>query len=130
MSGKGCKQQAGGRNAKETEAEKQKKKAEQRASQVEQQAAARAQRSRSSLDDGLGDAAVSGRRVRSTPASVSPESSPANKNSRTAERGGSRRKAIAGASSSSEEVDELEAAGAVVSGGFNKLRKRAGFQVK
>jgi hypothetical protein len=130
MSGKGGKQQAGSRNAKETEAEKQRKKAEQRASQVEQQTAARAQRSRSSLDDGLGDAAASGRRVRSTPASVSPESSPARKTSRNTERGCGRHKEKAGRLNSSEEESELEASGAVVSRGGDKLKKRTGVQVK
>jgi hypothetical protein len=128
MSGKGGKQQAGCSNATETEAEKQKRRADQQASQLEQQKAAREQRSLSAVDDCLGDAAGSGRRVQSTPASMSPESSPAKRISRTAERGGSRRKAKAGRlSSSSEEENELEAAGAFESA---KLKKRAGFQVK
>ena len=122
--GKSGKQAAGGRITAETEAERQKRKADEKAVQSERQREARAQRQRSSGDDGLIDAsASSGRRPRGT-ASRSPESSPAQKPKNAA---GKRRST---ALQSSEDEDEMATSGASEAAGQSKLKKGVGMQVK
>jgi flagellar capping protein FliD len=123
MSGRSGKQAAGGRKANETEAEKQRRKADEQASESERQKEARASRQRSSGDDGLIDASASGwKRPRGT-APRSPESSPAQKPKNAA---GKRRSTAV----QSSEDDEMTTSGASEAAGQNKLKKVVGMQVK